>query len=1253
MRRTHRAPEGPVEIENEVKTENEKPAFMTAQPPIPTRNFLNYWRRSLSDEDLMALSARDYPVRMDAETAKLGFVSKETVRTIQEKWKNHKTRPSLPRKSEDSSQDAPESIPVVLYMKGLGPEYTHGKVSGARTPHSIHYMLYVPALLSSGGELSPGGDALPWIGRNFMSPRLPTDRDDDSIPLIGSVETFDQWLGEKPLEAKTWNELMTWCDGLWARVTENRTPDGFVALPDICMDIEDSDKSTGKEILQLYDTLIAAEEIPALLNHLCQGKTDPVIVNEALRRRQLAMPRGTMGSGYGLANSQADAIAAFTSMAKGDILAVNGPPGTGKTTLLQSIIATEVVAHAMEGGNPSVIVGVSTNNQAVTNINRSLNDMFGDPSATEIFPWARRWVPDAQTYGLYLPADSKAQEAQKDGWAIARKAWSSNEKKFLWTGFPDKERSAAYVLQAQALWLAGYQDTYGAAADTIEAGLETLRTELSEIVAKIQTLRDVIDRFCASDQGWRNRAGDTPPAVFVENEKAVAQRAQEKLDKCNRHGRQLLAIKGKIAEALAPHGFAEWLASLIPFLHSMVRQKQIGRLCTLASSDAVLGTLFEDQTDNNHDPQQWEKRMAQLMRQAKKDRDTARQEFQAQQETLEALQRHLQAWNAHATALREAYQALLTQASSDFHANILGHDPLPDPPRVADFDRILDITFRHKAFQIAMRYWEGRWILEARKLQETPATEKIHGLGREGMEARFRRWCMLTPCLVSTLHSLPKHFHFWGNNAANAMLEFIDLLIMDESGQVSPHVGAASFALASRAVVVGDIYQIEPVSRISRGTDYGNSRQFGLESLWCDHEPASPHLVSEPTNRAPGGSVMRLAQAATCAISAGEVPERGIFLSEHRRCRSEIVAYCNALIYAGRLEPLRQMKPGENPPLPPMSWVHLQGQARKHGSSYVNPDEANAIVGWIAKNAAEWQARYKNAALEDIVAIVTPFRMQAQEIEAALARAGLRSGITVGTVHRLQGAQKPIIVFSPVYNADTARALFFDRKPNMLNVAVSRAQDSFVVIGDMRLFRRQGDTPSSILGKILLATPDNELSGIGIGAETLSFSKDLLVQAERISTLDGHRQTLRRALSDLRSGETIIIASPWITMKAIEADGIPALVSAAIKERGAHVWIIVDGELSLRDPKHRAADAIAEVQQAGAVVCPVTNMHSKTLIIGTAEIIEGSFNWLSANRQENDRYIRHDTSWRITGRAAQQAIEIAKQEFQKIGATLV
>lgn len=446
---------------------------MNVSSSIPISNFLRYWRSALADEDLMALSAKDSPVRMPDKAARAGVADEESVRKIQEKWKAHRAKTT--RKSANLPEDDTEVIPVILCMKGLGPEYRHGKTSGDKTPHSIHYTLYVPALLSPMGQISPKGDALPWIGRDYLFPRLPTDRDDESVPLIGEVEAFDKWLSEKPLETATWNELMAWCDGLWDRVTGNHVPDGFAPLPDICMDIGESDKGMGKEILQLYDALIAEEKSPALMTRLCHGKKNSVVVDESLRRRQLSMPRGTMSASYGLANSQADAVVAFTAMAKGEILAVNGPPGTGKTTLLQSIIASEVVARALEGGEPSVIVGVSTNNQAVTNINRSLNEMFDENSAAESFPWARRWVPDAKTYGLYLPADSKVKEAQEGGWAIAKKEWVRGEKKPQWMGFPEKERDAHYIMQAQSLWLAGYRDTYGISVETVEAERSVLR----------------------------------------------------------------------------------------------------------------------------------------------------------------------------------------------------------------------------------------------------------------------------------------------------------------------------------------------------------------------------------------------------------------------------------------------------------------------------------------------------------------------------------------------------------------------------------------------------------------------------------------------------------------------------------------------------------------------------------------------------------------------------------------------------------
>ncbi|MCP5711009.1 AAA family ATPase, partial [Klebsiella pneumoniae] len=66
--------------------------------------------------------------------------------------------------------------------------------------------------------------------------------------------------------------------------------------------------------------------------------------------------------------AQRDALSHYLTQQPGDILAVNGPPGTGKTTLVLSIIATEWARAALNKTEPPVVVATSTNNQAVTNI---------------------------------------------------------------------------------------------------------------------------------------------------------------------------------------------------------------------------------------------------------------------------------------------------------------------------------------------------------------------------------------------------------------------------------------------------------------------------------------------------------------------------------------------------------------------------------------------------------------------------------------------------------------------------------------------------------------------------------------------------------------------------------------------------------------------------------------------------------------------------------------------------------------------
>ncbi|MED1722041.1 AAA domain-containing protein [Brevibacillus parabrevis] len=86
-------------------------------------------------------------------------------------------------------------------------------------------------------------------------------------------------------------------------------------------------------------------------------------VYEAYERTQDEIEEltGQMGGEYPLSPSQREAVNHFNHMENGEILAVNGPPGTGKTTLLQSIVADLYVQKALKQEKAPLIVATSTN----------------------------------------------------------------------------------------------------------------------------------------------------------------------------------------------------------------------------------------------------------------------------------------------------------------------------------------------------------------------------------------------------------------------------------------------------------------------------------------------------------------------------------------------------------------------------------------------------------------------------------------------------------------------------------------------------------------------------------------------------------------------------------------------------------------------------------------------------------------------------------------------------------------------------
>lgn len=107
--------------------------------------------------------------------------------------------------------------------------------------------------------------------------------------------------------------------------------------------------------------------------------------------------------------------------------------------------------------------------------------------------------------------------------------------------------------------------------------------------------------------------------------------------------------------------------------------------------------------------------------------------------------------------------------------------------------------------------------------------------------------------------------------------------------------------------------------------------------------------------------------------------------------------------------------------------------------------------------------------LKKLVGVVTSFRSQVYEIKKRLP-IEIKEWIEVGTVHTFQGGERKLIIMSTVYGRDDG-CFFIDANKSLLNVAVSRAKDSFLVFGDVHCLSEDRERPSGLLKQMILPNP--------------------------------------------------------------------------------------------------------------------------------------------------------------------------------------
>ncbi|WP_303636564.1 AAA domain-containing protein [Stenotrophomonas tuberculopleuritidis] len=1125
--------------------------------------YLRYANQSLADATRISPSLSESDaVSVSPDELQRGQLGDTARRALLERARNMAEKQKKPFNADDVW---PLSLVVIPKVFASRPEHGQWKTSRPR--------LVAPLLL--GARLERDGNLLPeesaerqaFISRELLEPS-------QQKVTIGSVEAADEAYAQNGARAESWALQMAKGVAIIEAVTGmeyERLHIEEYDLLDAAKVVVCGGSGATRSIQNLTGYLLerADVEVP-LLASLVTPAADAPLLDAREQLRVSAGHLGQMECRYGLSPSQREALAQHLAARESNgVLAVDGPPGTGKTTLLLSVIATHWVQHAVDGAAPPLIVATSTNNQAVTNILRAFAGVVEVDG-----PLAGRWLKAMKSYGLYMPAmtrkevlDFPVHELRQNGRESSFDARCYEDAAGLAQGLQEflERASAAFAMDA---------------AEGLDAAVmhlqHALKDEVRQIGQAVSALVAIAD--------YAGNVSDAAVAASRQQMQDQQQKLQTRMRDSECRLRQLDALQ----VAWAEHQLSEpLLIGLMAWIGLTGRRQLRNRAFWTRQRAAAPSEAVEALRDVSS---------AQVEAQLEAWRNAADEEISAAKAGIDTLTRQ---------------QADLQHQLQILHPLLAGR-----PLAIEVVQQALDMGARYRAFKLATHYWEGRY-LQLLKAQLGTSEGVVDGMQPERVLERYRRLAMLHPCFVATLYTLPGRFTAF-NGTVMPLLNSIDLLIADEAGQVPPEVAVASFALAKRAIVVGDVDQIEPIWAVPATVDLANARHTGVMPA-----TATPEDLRRAGIAASNGSLMKMAQRAT---SVARFPERGrgMFLSEHRRCWKEIIQLCNTLVYAGRLQPLRDDN-GVRPIQPSLGHVHIPGTDQLRGGSRENDREAQAIARWIGKNSAAIRRAYGQSALGGLIAVVTPFSAQARRVLTELnTHLGKGHGITVGTVHALQGAERRIVIFSPCYGLNTVPgSTFIDRNRSMLNVAISRAQDAFLVFGNMHLFRPEGGHPCAVVGRMLFDQ----------GREIEGVDADLLVPAPMpgrgrlVSDLQGHRALLQEALITAR--RTLVIVSPFLTQDAIITDGIEAGIKAATA-RGVKVRVVTDPSLAR---ERELAVCSRRLTAAGAQVrlARTQGVHSKLLLVDRSWFAIGSFNWLSAVRREGDPHARYESSLRYDG----------------------
>ncbi|HTE63340.1 MAG TPA: TM0106 family RecB-like putative nuclease [Solirubrobacteraceae bacterium] len=234
----------------------------------------------------------------------------------------------------------------------------------------------------------------------------------------------------------------------------------------------------------------------------------------------------------------------------------------------------------------------------------------------------------------------------------------------------------------------------------------------------------------------------------------------------------------------------------------------------------------------------------------------------------------------------------------------------------------------------------------------------------------------------------------------------VDVLFVDEAGQVALADALAMAQAASSVVLLGDPQQL---GQVFQGTHPEGAGASVLE-----------HLLGE---------------------DATIPPDRGVFLDRTWRMHPDVCRFVSETMYDDRLRAVERCAQ-RRIDARGLSGTGCRWLAVPHeGNRQTSPEEAAAIGAEIERlldggTVTDYDGEVRPLTWDDVL-VVAPYNAQVRELRRALGDAA-----RIGTVDKFQGQEAPVVFFSMTSSSaeDVPRGMEFLFSRNRLNVAVSRAQ---------------------------------------------------------------------------------------------------------------------------------------------------------------------------------------------------------------------